>query len=356
MIGYQEMLLEQLDIAIRNAGSEEAAEKLLDRLPQIYSDLSDEFATMLLKGVKDFAQREGLASARLIAREFGERNYSRWASGFDLLEVLVGSCLEMGDLSNRLYNDQPEKERSTLYGILFRLHAKACLIAQEIICLMKSGYPDGAMGRWRALHEVNVIAQFLLSRGDSVAQMFLDHEIVDSYKGALQHNEYEPRLQVQPIDAEDLAALKRQFEFVVNKYGNTFKKEYGWAAVHMGTDWTTFAQIEKEVDLDHWRPYYKWASQSIHASMKSLNRSLGTSEAVEDVMLAGPSNSGMTDPAHMTAISLYHITAGLLSLFDTIDATVAMKVLGTLTDEVGEEFLRISKLPPVENDAKDSAN
>ncbi|WP_430300258.1 hypothetical protein, partial [Pseudomonas aeruginosa] len=85
---------------------------------------------------------------------------------------------------------------------------------------------------------------------------------------------------------------------------------------------------------------YKWASQNIHATAKTLTCSLGMVEAKEEGLLAGPSNSGLTDPAHSMAISLVQLTTVLLSVDPNLDDLVSMNMIKTLIDEIGDAFLR----------------
>lgn len=89
------------------------------------------------------------------------------------------------------------------------------------------------------------------------------------------------------------------------------------------------------------RPYYKWASQNIHAGSKGMRNRLGLCEATEDILLVGQSNSGMTDPAHATAISLAQITTTLLTLEPTIDTLILMKIITEYEENVGQAFLKV---------------
>lgn len=91
------------------------------------------------------------------------------------------------------------------------------------------------------------------------------------------------------------------------------------------------------------RPYYTWASQNIHAGSKGMRNRLGLCETKEDVLLVGQSNSGMTDPAHATAISLCQVTSTLLVLKPTLDHIILMKIMVDYENEVGETFLKVGR-------------
>ncbi|EFN4541900.1 hypothetical protein FQF65_24035, partial [Escherichia coli] len=104
-----------------------------------------------------------------------------------------------------------------------------------------------------------------------------------------------------------------------------------------------FGAIEKDVQLEHMRPYYKWASQNVHTGSKAMRNRLGLCETGDDILLVGQSDSGMADPAHATAISLMQITVTLLFLKPTIDHAVISKIIQDYSDEIGNVFLKIDK-------------
>lgn len=78
--------------------------------------------------------------------------------------------------------------------------------------------------------------------------------------------------------------------------------------------------------------------------MYGIKNKLGLSEANEEVLLAGPSNSGMTDPADLTALSLTQISAGLLIIYSNIDSLVTQQVVKKMNEDIGELFLEADKL------------
>jgi hypothetical protein len=91
----------------------------------------------------------------------------------------------------------------------------------------------------------------------------------------------------------------------------------------------------------HLRPFYKMASHNVHANPKGVFFKLGLYAAGEEVLLAGPSDMGLADPADGTAISLGQITITLLMTRPNIDRLVISETLMTLGREIGETFLKI---------------
>ncbi|HEP1007826.1 DUF5677 domain-containing protein [Escherichia coli] len=285
-----------------------------------------------------------LREHRSLCDEFVERNISRWAEAFDLLETLIVICTESGEEFNRSYRPQAASEEDVVFDLVVRHHARACHIANEILCLLKNGFADAAQARWRALHEVAATAMFIAKHGKECAERFYYHEVVDSYTGMLEHKKYEHRLEAKGPTIEEIAECKVQFDLLIKKYGKKYADNYGWASyIFPNHNKVGFGAIEKDVQLEHMRPYYKWASQNVHTGSKAMRNRLGLCETGDDILLVGQSDSGMADPAHATAISLMQITVTLLFLKPTIDHVVISKIIQDYSDEIGNVFLKIDK-------------
>lgn len=84
-------------------------------------------------------------------------------------------------------------------------------------------------------------------------------------------------------------------------------------------------------------------SQNVHANPKGVFFRLGLYPEGQDILLAGPSNTGLADPGHGTAISLGQITVALLSTRPNIDRLVICNILVRLMGEIGEEFLAVQR-------------
>ena len=68
------------------------------------------------------------------------------------------------------------------------------------------------------------------------------------------------------------------------------------------------------MDLDHLSPFYKMASNSVHAGSKGTKHRLGLLDQDTQPLLAGPTNYGLADPAQLTAMSLNQVTTAFLLL------------------------------------------
>jgi hypothetical protein len=312
-------------------------------IEQIIADVTPE-AVRLIKNTLIKSAKKMLKERRKIARGFEKRNVKRWAKAFDLLETHIVICTEAGEEFNSSYRPTAVEDNNLVFDIVVRHHARACHIAQEILCLLKSGFADAAHARWRALHEVNVTAMFIAKHGQDCAERFYFHDIVDSYDGMVEHKKYEDRLQEKAPSQEEIDSCKVEYDELIARYGKKFGDHYGWASYLFPSHRRVgFTAIEKDVGLDHMRPYYKWASQNIHSGSKGMRNRLGLCEAKDDILLVGQSNSGMTDPAHATAISLSQITCALLMLEPTLDHIVIMGIADEFQEDVGDAFIEIER-------------
>lgn len=335
---FDKIIVEAIAEAVEEAGERFDHAALNDFVVKTFKQVLDEASVVTLATIKQSVKDGSLTERRALHAGFVERNYARWDKGFDTLEILLEICTESGENNARRLGAN-ELIHDNRFGALVRLHAKGCLVAREIFCLLLNGFADGAHARWRSLHELAVTALFLGKCDEETVEKYFMHEYVESYKGALMHNKYQERLQAKGLTDAELEKVKSLHDAVVAKYGEDFKGSYGWVCAFFNKKRANFMDIEECVGLDHLRPYYKWASQGIHATAKTLNSSLGMSEAKESGLLAGPSNSGLIDPAHSTAISLSQLTTALLSVAPNLDDLVSLEMIKVLTDDVGKAFI-----------------
>lgn len=336
-----EILHTQLLKTLREAAEKSPQEIDSIDLQQMIENITPETVKIIKTSLENSTQ-EMLKERRDLAYEFEERNIKRWREPFDLFETHIVICTEAGEEFNNAYRPKASENNDVVFDVLVRLHARACQISQEILCLLKSGFADAAHARWRALHEVAATALFISKHGEESAERFYYHDIVDSYDGMVVHQKYEHRLQEKAPLQHEIDECKALYDSLIEKYGKEFGGHFGWAA-YLFPEYgrVGFAAIEKDVELEHLRPYYKWASQNVHSGSKGMRNRLGLSETTDDILLVGQSNSGMTDPAHAAAISLSQITIALLMLQPTLDHIVLMNIVFDYQDAIGQSFLQV---------------
>jgi hypothetical protein len=274
--------------------------------------------------------------------DFEDRIELRWGEAFELMELYYVLAFESGEAFNDKHREEAALGKNYLFDALTRIHARSCQIFYEIMALLKAGLADGAMARWRSLHELAVIALFLNEHGSEVAERYLAHALVENYKETKEYQKHCRKLGYEPIDRNEMRKLKRRKEAVCVKYGEDFHDDYGWVPRNILRS-RNFKEIERSIRMDRWRPFYKMACLNVHAFAKGLKHRLGLfrTGSQQEVLLAGPSNYGLADPAQNAAISLHQVTTGLLTTRPTIERLIAICTMQRLVDEIGTAFCRI---------------
>ena len=330
----------------------------LDELKAIIAseipDLADSIAESMLTTIRKDVPA-GLKEKREYQLQFEERLKNHWQKPLELLDLFISLATEAGDEFNKAFRDDATRSNDAVFRALTLLHARACQVASATLVLLRSGYADDAHARWRALHEMSVVSHFISEKGQDIAERYLLHDTVQRYKLALKHREYRERLNEQPISQEEFDELKAEHDKLVERFGRSFKEEYGWAASALEKGRPTIGDIEESVGLEHWRPYYRMASANVHANAHGVYYRLGASPLTNEVLLAGPSVFGLADPGDSTAISLGQVTTVLLTTEPILDGIVISKILMILVEEVGEAFLQAHReLEGSEDDRRES--
>ena len=302
-------------------------------------DVAQSTAESMLAKIKNDAAA-GLKEKWDYQQQFEERLRQHWGKPLELLDLFISLATEAGSEFNETFRDEAARSNDPVFKALTLLHARACQIASATLVLLRSGYADDAHARWRALHEIAVVALFISEKGRTVAEQYLLHDTVQRYKLALRHREHAKAIQEEPITQKEFEELKAERDKLVARFGTPFKEDYGWAASTLGKMRPSIVDIEDSVGLEHWRPYYGMASSNVHANAHGAYYRLGSSLRPGELLLAGPSNAGLADPGHSTAISLSQITTEILATEPTLDNIVISNILLKLVDEIGEAFLQ----------------
>lgn len=237
---------------------------------------------------------------RAVIAGFQRRLKVRWAQPLDLLETLIAVAQELGETTNEKLRESLQRApgESDVHGLgpfrieaITRLHARACQTAAEVLALLSEGLADGAMARWRTVHEIAVVALLLLDGDETLAERYLRHDSIEECRAAEEYQELYERLGSEPFDAEYLETLKRERALLKERWGNPYGTPYGWAASLLGSSNPKFFELEKMAGLDHLRPFYRLASHNVHANPKGVLYKLGLLDE-SNVLLAGSSDLG----------------------------------------------------------------
>jgi len=132
--------------ALAQSGLDVTALDETDLSEVLQSKIIPECAASVLDELKQRAP-DMLREHREMEEGFQARNFERWAQGFDLLEMLIVIAEETGGAINDADRPTAVEENNAQFEAVVTLHARAVLVVREILCLLKNGFADGALGR-----------------------------------------------------------------------------------------------------------------------------------------------------------------------------------------------------------------
>lgn len=261
-----------------------------------------------------------------------------WGDVFDQLDFLRHLALEWGHHAQDLQSG-PYKQPNTSFA-LNRLVGRAYEIVGEIVALTKAGYADGALARWRSLHELCVISMFIAKQPDRCAEMYLAHHQIEELR----------LLEIDRASGTDndrdrdryVAHLRRQKVQLTSKYGSAFGGDLGWASIELGRVRTTFRELESLVGLDILRRGYQRANSTVHGgALATLTRiSVGVSGADSAVV---PAAYGCEVAAHYTTASLSMLVAELCLTTENADLSTMSIVMQNHASKICEQIAKAQR-------------
>lgn len=292
-----------------------------EKLEGIISALTKKVAIGIEKDLLDRAPKM-LLHARKDQVTFETRNIRRWRAAFDLFETIWVCCEEMGRNFNQHFRPEAVETQDFVFEAVTAIHAKSLLVTNEMICLMRGGFADAALTRWRTLHELNVVATLIVQHGSELAMRYLAHADVQAAD------------RIEENDQEKLSLRRQRKEYALARFGDDLKRHYGWACDVTGKKAPTFKDIEGLANKSDGRALYQHASHHIHSNHRIHDELLGMAETEEVLLLVGPSNSGMTGPLTLGAITIIETTALYLTLKPNFDRSVYTLVLGRMAQRL----------------------
>lgn len=265
---------------------------------------------------------------------FKVRLQERWGKGLDALRMLLSTCRDHGAVFAEYHRTSRAKRGRHQRDALMALHMRGCQISAEIICLMENGYAEGAMARWRTLHEITIVALLIHEFGDKLAERYLSHRAVDRFREMKVFMEAGPLLGEQPLTKRDIAKITRGYDVALEQFGENFRHDHGWAAnLIPGNSNPKFIHLEKLAGKATMRSYYKFASHNVHAGISGLAMRLSARYAPHS-LISGASNTGFLEPGQNTAFTLTQLTSTLWQPPFTLDKLAVMQSLILLRNAV----------------------
>lgn len=266
---------------------------------------------------------------------FFKSHNKQWGTLIEKLERFISFSVFVGSEINEEFRLSASETNDVMFDVLIKLHARASLASNEILCLIKNGYPDAALSRWRSLYDILVIFISIFTYGPECAEKFYHHHIVDKFnnlnKSKQAKDNYPEKYKDLVVDDDQAKQTEELYNYLLTTYGKKYRFDYGWLDGFVEPSnkngKITFADIEKTLSLDHYAPYSKIASQNIHASSQSLILNLATNGSSYDQLCVGRSSLGAKVPIEGLTLCMFQITANLLNYFSTKDNKIFLAML-----------------------------
>lgn len=216
----------KVDLELTAEDIEKYAEDLGDGMAKHVMPLAEKLAKLYLSSVRR-RDYEGMRLRRADMERFRKNLRARWGRAFESYERFLAVATDSGSAANAYLRSGKAGNPGALVDAMSRVHARACNVAGEVLVLLEAGYADGAHARWRTLHELGVVAALLSEHDDDLSERYLQHEVVESYKAAVQFNEHAADLGEKPVSKEEMQELASEEKALRDRYGNDYAKRYG---------------------------------------------------------------------------------------------------------------------------------
>lgn len=205
---------------------------------------------------------------REVDSEVREKIGGIWKSGLEQLDAIEIICREFSKETFLMIEKEELSEEQEVYiNCVKRIHFRSIKIFNEIVCLLRSGYPDGALSLWRSLYEVVTVGKFIIEKGIKCGLEYVNHSSILQLKVVEgicsktdgKEREFWESLKIKLKEVGDKASANK---------GKSYKKDYGWAVEFLeksNNKGGQFTAIEEEVESEYMRAYYKFACTVVHS-------------------------------------------------------------------------------------------
>jgi hypothetical protein len=279
----------------------------------------------------------GIAKAERLA--FEQRLYQRWEVPLEVLEREYLYLMDCGQwFESQDWVDVVVSTPAKLKAVSL-LARRANRAMGEVLAMLRSGYADGALARCRTLWEIAVVSGALQVHDDSLSEGYLNHSAIDACEAAEDLDRCRDTLAPNDvIDQADLEELRRRKAELIRACGKEYGKPNGWMwPILPAHERPSFAALERLLEMDHQRPYYKLACLNVHADPRSLLDSVGLPSDVSGVN-PGASDAGLTLPGQRCALWAGMTTVALMFVGDSEECLLRVGVVSKLAQAAFEWF------------------
>lgn len=209
-----------------------------------------------------------------------------------------------------------------LVNVLIRSYPQCLLVMKEILCLLKNGYPDGALARARRIYENMIIAWYLNAHKtdadfSKVIERYFDDQNIRAYDGRKKY--FRSIKQDGKADACNKAMNK-----IIQKYASANKFKDKKIEILSNSYWwvknsaMSFSSLSRCLDDEYAKVLYTRACYSIHAGAMGDVALLGRPKTEVQQLYSGATYNGAAIPLQLAVSSLGNITAVLFENFEVL--------------------------------------
>lgn len=194
----------------------------------------------------------------------------------------------------------------------YKIYAVSCLFNKstqtmlDMLTLLENGSLVPTLVLWRIIYENYIITKYLLSKPDNMSKRFNDHWYIT--ENCLRKGKDE--------------SIAKKVVSLIDEYGPAYKDNYGWAADKESKKgrFRAFAKIHNKVKEKEYSEIYSFASDIIHSSSFSVNRSIFTDGEHGNTEMIGMFSDNMGLPVNWTIHLMEKFAAELLNAFHFDDS------------------------------------
>jgi hypothetical protein len=344
-------LLEQATekLLAKGMSLEAVANQIAERLPEVVAELGRLYFADMIAHASDTVRDQSVPISRFLRRLRKD-----WSEPLSQLRLLLAAATDIGNQFCAEFAEPAERAGDFVFNALMRLHVRSCRTANEVLWLLEGGFASAAHSRWRTLHELNVVSWFIREKGQETAERYLLHHVAESWKGMLGYQQHCHKLGDTAFSPAEMDEARAEVDALCQRFGRVYREPWGWAAAALRLDRPSFADVEKAVGFEHFRPHYKMSSHPTHAGSKGIWFDLGNelNEDGDDLGSAGPSNAGLAEPGIATTHSLFQVTVNFIQhgepQLEKSAFSVALQRLAEQTEQAfAEADARLERIAPI---------
>lgn len=153
----------------------------------------------------------------------------RWGEALACVEALHVACMVVASAFEDEHVPQAQDADDSRTAALRLLSWGSITAAGECVALLRAGYANGALARWRLLHESDVLALLLAQMPPHVSERYFEHSAMRRRQMRHSYQEWALAAGAEPHTSEEMYGMKTDEKALIDKYGATWAGEYGWA-------------------------------------------------------------------------------------------------------------------------------